>query len=97
MAGVRAERVGEAVAAALRQQQAALAGPVAALLDECPAGVWPKLHGVVAGASEAAGKALLQVRVFCWAWSGHEGTCVRGCFGATLRALVMVCARPAPP
>lgn len=39
----------------------AVSGPVLALLDDCPPGVWGKLHAVAGSAASTAEKEVLQV------------------------------------
>ena len=44
-----------------RQLGPLLSGPVISLLDQCPAGLWPRLHAACQGAAAASDRALVQV------------------------------------
>eukprot|EP00197_Chlamydomonas_leiostraca_P006826 CAMPEP_0202877232 /NCGR_PEP_ID=MMETSP1391-20130828/30312_1 /ASSEMBLY_ACC=CAM_ASM_000867 /TAXON_ID=1034604 /ORGANISM="Chlamydomonas leiostraca, Strain SAG 11-49" /LENGTH=609 /DNA_ID=CAMNT_0049559227 /DNA_START=36 /DNA_END=1862 /DNA_ORIENTATION=- len=60
IAGVRTDKMGDALARAERQVSAATSGPIIGLLDACPPGVWSKLHSVAREAAATAEKGLLQ-------------------------------------
>ncbi len=62
IASLRRERVNDATSAALKAMNAALTGPIVALLDACPGNLWPKLHSVTGKVSESTLSGLLQVR-----------------------------------